>query len=209
MIYLFELPKLPFSYEELEPFIDTHTNALHYHKHTQTYLNNLNNLLLKNNYQGHYSLTELLFHLEEFKEDKENILFNLGGVINHNLYFQCIKGKDLNLTNNFKEKFINEFKNFDNFWEELTNKALTLKGSGYIFLVINQKQKLELINLPNQETPLLHGYIPLLCIDLWEHAYYLNYENDKAKYLANIKNIINLNYANNTFNNYQKYKDFH
>ncbi len=199
-----KLFKLPFYYADLEPYISTHTNALHYHKHTQTYLNKLNILLKQNNYDQDYSLHQLLFHLNDFKKDREDMLFNLGGVINHNLYFQCIKGYAFNLTNSFKIEFQKHFKDLDNFWNLLTEKALTLKGSGYTFLVINEKHELEIVNLLNQDIPFLHGYIPLFCIDLWEHAYYLDYENDKAKYITNLKNVCNWDFANKTYNNYQK-----
>lgn len=88
---MYKLKELPYEYDSLEPFIDTHTLGLHYNKHQKNYLNKLNELLLKNNYNFKYSLEELSRHIEEFRvEDRENILFNLGGVINHNIYFNSM-----------------------------------------------------------------------------------------------------------------------
>ena len=87
---MYKLPKLPYLFQDLEPFIDTHTLGVHYHKHQQNYLNNLNNILKKNNYDYRYNINELIFHINEFKLDKENLLYNLGGVINHNLYWKSM-----------------------------------------------------------------------------------------------------------------------
>lgn len=88
---MYKLPKLAHMYQDFEPFIDTHTMGVHYHKHEQTYLNNLNNLLNKNNFNYNYDIDELIYHINEFPDDdKENILFNLGGVINHELYWKGI-----------------------------------------------------------------------------------------------------------------------
>lgn len=84
---MYQLMLLPYLYQDLEPYIDTHTMGLHYHKHQQTYLNNLNNILKKDGYDYRYNLIELLYHVNEFpREDRENIIFNAGGVINHDLY---------------------------------------------------------------------------------------------------------------------------
>lgn len=132
---MYKLENLPYLFQDLEPFLDTHTLGLHYNKHAQNYLNNLNKLLMKNNFDYRYDINELAFHINEFaKEAQESILFNLGGVINHNLY-------------------------------------------------------------------LSHGYIPLFNVDLWEHAYYLNYENDKSKYLDNFVQIADFTFANKIYNN--------
>ena len=91
---MYQLPELNYSFDELEPYIDTHTVGLHYHKHEQNYLNKLNQLLIKNNYDYHYSLDELIYHINEFpKNDWDDILFNLGGVLNHNLYWKSMSPK--------------------------------------------------------------------------------------------------------------------
>lgn len=197
---MYQLPSLSYLYQDLEPFIDTHTMGLHYHKHEQTYLNNLNNLLNKNNYDYKYDLNELIYHIEEFPIDnRENILFNLGGVLNHNIYWKSFNKNNTLPSGKLKEQIDKQFGGYDEFWKEIKENALKLKGSGYTFLVMSNNE-LEIINFFNQDSPLLYGYIPLFNIDLWEHAYYINYENDKSKYIDNFKEIADFSYANEIYN---------
>lgn len=198
---MYKLPKLPYLFQDLEPFIDTHAIGLHYHKHHKNYLNKLNELLNKSNYDYRYSLEKLVFHIDEFSLNlKEDILFNLGGVLNHNLYWEGISSCRQEPTGLLEIFITKEFGSFDGFWKLFKEKALELKGSGYTFLVVNSDGKLEIINVLNQDTPLLHGYIPLFTIDLWEHAYYLNYENERKRYLDNFFNIVDFTYASAVFN---------
>jgi len=199
---MYQLPKLNYSFEDLEPFIDTHTLAVHYHKHQKNYLNQLNKLLLKNNYDYRYNLNELAYHINEFKKnDQFDILYNLFGVLNHNLYWQSMNEKNKKPFGKLKTCIEEKYGNFDNFYNVIKNIALSLKGSGYTFLVLNKEKDLEIINMQNQDNPIMFGYIPLFTIDLWEHAYYLNYENDKEKYLDNFKNIADFTNASYIFNN--------
>lgn len=201
---MYKLLDLPYNYQDLEPYIDTHTMAIHYNYHKKNYLSNLNKLLEKNNYNNKYNLNELIYHINEFNnQDIEDILFNLGGVINHNLYWKSMSKPSLSKMPIGKLKLAIEkqYKSFDNFYTLFKNKALTLKGSGYTFLVTNPQGYLDIINLPNQQTPLSFGLIPLFTVDMWEHAYYLNYQNDKTKYLDNFKIISDFNNANQIYNN--------
>lgn len=187
---MYKLPKLAHMYQDFEPFIDTHTMGVHYHKHEQTYLNNLNNLLNKNNFNYNYDIDELIYHINEFPDDdKENILFNLGGVINHELYWKGISQNNYLPNGKLKNKIDSQYGNFDNFWNQFKETGLKLKGSGYTFLVLKNDKNLDIINLSNQDMPVLHGYIPLFNIELWEHAYYLNYLNERGRYIDNFKNI--------------------
>ncbi|MGM9848740.1 MAG: superoxide dismutase [Bacilli bacterium] len=187
---MYKLPKLAHMYQDFEPFIDAHTMGVHYHKHEQTYLNNLNNLLNKNNFNYNYDIDELIYHINEFPDDdKENILFNLGGVINHELYWKGISQNNYLPNGKLKNKIDSQYGNFDNFWNQFKEMGLKLKGSGYTFLVLKNDKNLDIINLSNQDMPVLHGYIPLFNIDLWEHAYYLNYLNERGRYIDNFKNI--------------------
>ena len=187
---MYKLPKLAHMYQDFEPFIDTHTMGVHYHKHEQTYLNNLNNLLNKNNFNYNYDIDELIYHINEFPDDdKENILFNLGGVINHELYWKGISQNNYLPNGKLKNKIDSQYGNFDNFWNQFKEMGLKLKGLGYTFLVLKNDKNLDIINLSNQDMPVLHGYIPLFNIDLWEHAYYLNYLNERGRYIDNFKNI--------------------
>ena len=193
---MYKINDLPYDYDALEPFIDTHTLGLHYNKHQKNYLKKLNELLLKNNYNFKYSIEELTKYVSMFNDnDIEDILFNLGGVINHNLYFDSISPKKEEPNILLKNKINNNFGSYDNFKKLFKESALSLKGSGYTFLVLNNGN-LKIVNLPNQENPYSYNLIPLITLDLWEHAYYINYENKKDLYIDNFFEIINFHKAN-------------
>ena len=197
---MYQLPKLTYLYQDLEPFIDTNTMGLHYHKHDKTYLNNLNKIL--SNYDYKYNIDELIYHIDSFKNsDKPDILFNLGGVLNHDLYFKSMSNYNILPYGKLKEKIDSQYKNYENFWIIFKQTALKLKGSGYTFLVLKNNKDLDVINISNQDIPLLQGYIPLFNIDLWEHAYYLNYKNDKSKYIDNFKLVADFKNASEIYNN--------
>lgn len=197
---MYQLPDLPYLFQDLEPFVDIHTMGVHYYKHHKNYLNKLNELLKENNYDYRYKLNELLYHLNEFDSSvQENILYNLGGVLNHNLYWKSINPKPNKPSGNLKNQIEKDFENYKKFWKKFTKKAIELKGSGYTFLVLKKDKHLDIINTSNQETPLSKGYIPLFTIDMWEHAYYLNNENNKDKYLENFEKIADFTYANDVF----------
>lgn len=197
---MYKLDPLPYDYSDLETFIDTKTLGLHHKKHQQTYLNKLNTLLQKNNYMYNYSLVELLQHINEFNEnDRENILFNLGGVINHNIYFRSISPKPSLPGPVLMGKIVKKYQSFEKFKDSFKKKALELKGSGYTFLVLDGNE-LNIINLKNQETPYSYNLIPLLGLDMWEHAYYLNYQNNKENYIDNFFNIVDFSIASRVVN---------
>jgi len=182
---MYKLNPLPYEYDALEPFIDIHTLALHHKKHQKNYLDKLNALLISNNYDFRYSLLELSKHINEFSiNTREDILFNLGGVINHDIYFRSMSSNK-DLPNNIVLQMINNtFLSYNNFKKVFKAKALSLKGSGYTFLVL-KNNNLEIINLFNQDNPYNYDYIPIIGIDMWEHAYYLNYKNNKDLYIDN------------------------
>lgn len=199
---MYKLPELDYLYQDLEPFIDTHSLALHYNKYERNYLNKLNDLLIKNGYDYRYDLEELIYHINEFRvDDRENILFNLGGVLNHNLFFKSIGPKGEKPSGNLRVAIENKYGSYEKYWEEFKNSALKLKGSGYTFLVIKNTGELDIINLSNQDIPQSYGFIPLFTVDMWEHAYYLNYQNDKSKYLDNFEEISSYTNANIIYNN--------
>lgn len=198
---MYKLPNLTYLYQDLEPYIDTHTIALHYHKHEQNYLNKLNELL-KANYDYRYSLDELIYHIDEFNEDtKDDILYNLGGVLNHNLYWKSMNPQNQKPFGKLKTHIDKKYGSYENFLNIFINTALKLKGSGYTFLILNNRGDLDIINTLNQDTPLSFGFIPLFNIDLWEHAYYLNYKNEKKLYLDNFLKIADFTYASEIYNN--------
>lgn len=200
---MYTLSKLNVSFQDLEPYIDTHTMALHYNKHMKGYLNKLNSLLVKNKYNFQYPLEQLYFYLNLFPhEDREDILFNLGGVLNHELYFNCLSKNELLPQENLEKQIIRQYGSIQKFIKEFKETAMKLKGSGYTFLEILVNGQLAIINRANQDNPIFHGNIPLFCIDLWEHAYYINYENNKDTYLENIFNITSFSYANKIYEDF-------
>lgn len=198
---MYQLNPLPFSYEELEPFLKTHAIALHYQKHQKNYLKKLNSLLITNNYDFQKPIENLYKTYNEFPTKViPNLLFNLGGIINHDLFWHTINPHQKMPPNSLLLDSINHYyKNMENFKNQFNQEALNLKGSGYVFLVKTSPKEIKILSLPNQDSPLLYGYTPLLCIDMWEHAYYLNYQNNKQEYLDNFWDIVNFNYANQFF----------
>lgn len=194
---MYNVIPLPYPYNALEPIIDEETVNIHYNKHHKKYAENLNNLTNKN-----ISLEQIPKRIEEFPlKDRGQILYNAGGVLNHNLYWQSLnknptlpKGKLLNKINN-------DYGNFDNFKKVFINKSKNLVGSGYTFLVTDNNGNLTIMNLPNQETPLSYNLTPLFTIDLWEHAYYLKYKNNRNTYIENIWDKVNFDHASNLYEN--------
>lgn len=194
---MYNVIPLPYPYNALEPIIDEETVNIHYNKHHKKYAENLNNLTNKN-----ISLEQIPKRIEEFPlKDRGQILYNAGGVLNHNLYWQSLnknptlpKGKLLNKINN-------DYGSFDNFKKVFINKSKNLVGSGYTFLVTDNNGNLTIMNLPNQETPLSYNLTPLFTIDLWEHAYYLKYKNNRNTYIENIWDKVNFDHASNLYEN--------
>ncbi|MBP3460839.1 MAG: superoxide dismutase [Bacilli bacterium] len=186
-------------YFSLEPEISDKTLTIHYNNHYLNYLKKLNSLLKE--YDVKYTKEELFKHIDEFNiKDRDKILFNLGGVVNHELYFNSIS----NLKNNKPIKSIEiainkDYGNYNNFKKEFKDKALELTGSGYTFLVINKEGNLQIVNMSNQESPYLYGMIPILTLDLWEHSYYLDYQNNKEKYIDAFFKIIDFDKINTTY----------
>lgn len=178
------------NYDAYEPYISSYTMNIHYNKHYKKYLDNLNNLLSKYNYE--YSKEELVKNIDMFPiKERGNILFNLGGVLNHELFFNILGYGDM--SENFKNKINENFGSFDKFKEEFIKEANLLVGSGYTFLVLNKDNDLEIINVSNQDTPISYGLVPIMNLDLWEHAYYLDYQNDRKTYINNFFSIIDFN----------------
>lgn len=179
---MYNVINLPYPYYALEPIIDEKTVNIHYNKHHKKYMENLNKLT-----NSTIPLNQIPKRIDEFPINKRGeILYNAGGVLNHNLYFQSLNPNPSLPKGKLLTKINETFGNFENFKTNFITKAKLLKGSGYTFLVSDNKGNLQIINMPNQETPLSYNLTPLFNIDLWEHAYYLKYQNNKDKYLQNI-----------------------
>lgn len=183
--------RIKLDYTTLEPYIDNKTLDLHYSAHYKGYTDNLNKYLKKHNYNYEYDPIYLAKNIDILPmEDRDEILFNLGGYLNHSLYFYILTDKKKSIPTPFIEIINKHFVSFDNFKNEFINMATELKGSGYTFLVLDKNNKLRIINTSNQDTPYYYGFIPIMTIDVWEHAYYLKHYNKRKDYLEAIFNII-------------------
>jgi len=202
-----ELPKLGYEYNALEPYIDEQTMKIHHDKHHQTYVDKLNAALEP--YAGLQKLKveELLKKLDAVPEVARNAVKNHGGgTYNHALFWPMLK-KDVKPTGKILEAINKEFGSFEDFKKKFSDSANTVFGSGWTWLVVSGG-KLEIINLPNQDSPLSSGKIPVLTIDLWEHGYYLHYQNKRADYVAAFWNVINWKFVDELYTLALKGKSF-
>ncbi len=193
-----ELPKLPYAYDALEPHIDAKTMEIHHSKHHQTYVNNLNNIL-----EGHGDLIDqplerLLANIMDVPESiRTAIRNNGGGVANHSLYWDVMgPGKGGEPTGDLMNAITSELGGFDKFKESFSKAGLTRFGSGWAWLTVGSDRKLCVCSSPNQDSPLMKGIsdcpgTPILCMDVWEHAYYLNYQNRRPDYIKAWWNVVN------------------
>ncbi|MPQ44550.1 superoxide dismutase [Clostridium tarantellae] len=200
----FKLKPLEYDYNALEPYIDEETVRFHHDKHQQTYTDNLNKALL--NYPAAYDFTlpEILMNLDRIPEDVvEAVINNAGGVFNHQFYWESLASSQCDCTKEpkivLKEALIKAFGSLDNFKVKFKNAALGQFGSGWAWLVLDKNKELKIISTANQNCPLSNGEFPLLTVDVWEHAYYLKYQNRRADYLDNFFNIINWNKVEERF----------
>ncbi len=203
----FELPPLPYDYAALEPFIDEATMKLHHDKHHQTYVTNLNGAVEKHAELGQKTPEELLKDLATVPEDVRSVVRNNGGGhVNHTMFWQIMKPKgggepDGKIATQLKADF-GEFEEFKKQFNELTAKQF---GSGWGWLVWKDG-KLAIITTPNQDSPISLGLLPILGNDVWEHAYYLKYQNRRPEYLAAWWNVVNWDEVNKRFEAAQNYK---
>lgn len=195
-----EYKRITLDYNSLEPYIDNKTLDLHYNAHYKNYTEKLNKYLKEQNYNYKYTPTYLAKNIDILpKENRDEILYNLGGYLNHSLYFYNLTDKKKEIPIKFKELINKYFTSFNNFKEEFINTANELKGSGYTFLVLDKNNNLRIINMSNQDTPYYYGFIPIMTIDVWEHSYYLKYNNKRNDYLTQIFNIIDFDKVYNLY----------
>lgn len=195
-----EYKRITLDYNSLEPYIDNKTLDLHYNAHYKNYTEKLNKYLKEQNYNYKYTPTYLAKNIDILpKENRDEILYNLGGYLNHSLYFYNLTDKKKEIPIKFKKLINKYFTSFNNFKEEFINTANELKGSGYTFLVLDKNNNLRIINMSNQDTPYYYGFIPIMTIDVWEHSYYLKYNNKRNDYLTQIFNIIDFDKVYNLY----------
>ena len=195
-----ELPKLPYEYDSLEPYIDKETMKIHHDLHHKTYVDNLNKAL-----DGHEELQaktveQLLKELDSISESIRTAIKNHGGGhFNHSFFWTVLK-KDVQPSGEILEAINKDFVNFETFTEQFKNAAITQFGSGWAWLVLNpQGNKLEIIQTHDQESPISLGKVPLLVVDVWEHAYYLKYKNKRPEYVDSFMKVINWDQVNKNF----------
>ena len=187
------LPKLPFAFDALEPYMDSRTVEIHYGKHHQTYVDKLNLALEKHPKLFDKSVEELLRDLASVPADIINAVRNFGGGhANHSLFWEvmCSASHSGKCHGKFLDAIKKDFGSFDEFKKQFTDKSLALFGSGYVWLVVSNG-KLEIIGTANQDSPLSIGKKPILVIDLWEHAYYLKYQNRRGEFVDAWWSLVN------------------
>ena len=200
----FQLPALGYDYSALEPFIDAATMEIHYSKHHKAYVDNLNNALLKLEYKNE-SLEEILKNISRYNGTVRN---NAGGHYNHSLFWKLltpIKKTEsaTSATASIEVAIQKEFSSIDNFKKLFTEAAMGRFGSGWIWLIKTPDKNLKIISTPNQDNPLMGDAsdkgVPIIALDVWEHAYYLKYQNKRAAYIEAWWNVLNWNYANQLY----------
>ena len=188
----FELPKLPYAVDALEPYIDAQTMTIHHDKHHAAYVSNLNGAIEKHPELGKKSLEALLGDLNAIPEDVRMVLRNhRGGTWNHSMFWEIMAPKAGGAPKGELAKAIDKvFNSFDNFKAEFEKAANGRFGSGWAWLV-KKGSGLAIVSTPNQDNPLSDGLTPVMGIDVWEHAYYLKYQNRRAEYVTNWWNTVN------------------
>lgn len=189
----FQMQPLPYSYDALEPSIDAQTVELHYSKHHVAYLNNLNSALEKYSALANRTIEQLLGDLNSVPEDiRTTVRNNGGGYYNHNIYWATMSpnggGEP---SGQLGEAIRTTFGGFNNFKEQLQQAGMGRFGSGWAWLSLQNDGSLMIHSTANQDTPLMEALFPVVGVDVWEHAYYLKYQNRRAEYLTNWWNVVN------------------
>ena len=189
----YELPKLPYANDALEPHIDAKTMEIHHDKHHQAYITNLNKALEGKTELAGKSIEDLIGNLSAVPEDiRTAVRNNGGGHANHSFFWQIMgPGGGGEPTGKLADDIKSTFGSFDAFKEKLADAGVKRFGSGWAWLIKNKSCKLEITSTANQDSPLMDGNTPVLGVDVWEHAYYLNYQNRRPDYLKAWWNTVN------------------
>ena len=187
----YELPALPYAYDALEPFIDAKTMEIHHSKHHQAYITKVNAALEGSGLEN-MPIDELCASLEEIPENiRGAVRNNGGGHANHSLFWKILSTEDSSPSSPLLEAINNTFGDMKGFETEFSNAAATRFGSGWAWLIKNDDGSVAVTSTPNQDNPIMDGKTPILGLDVWEHAYYLNYQNRRPDYIAAFFKIIN------------------
>lgn len=196
----YTLPELPYAYDALEPHIDAKTMEIHHAKHHQTYINNINAGIEGTEWED-LSVEELVSKANQVPEDlKNNVINNGGGHANHSLFWTVMSPSGGgNPEGEIAQAIDKELGGFEAFKEAFTQAALTRFGSGWAWLSVAPDQTIIVENSANQDSPLMHGNTPILGLDVWEHAYYLKYQNRRPEYIAAFFNVVNWKEVNRRY----------
>lgn len=190
----YQLPQLNYSYNALEPHIDAQTMEIHHTKHHQAYVDNLNKVLEKYPDISEQKLEDLLGKIDSLQmdeKDKKMLRNHGGGHLNHSFFWE-IMGSKKEIDEKLTEELKKDYGSIDEFKKLFTQTAITHFGSGWAWLVRNGQGKLQVYSLPNQDSPYLSGHTPIIGLDVWEHAYYLKYQNRRPEYIENWWKVLKL-----------------
>jgi len=193
---MYKLPKLPYGYDALEPYIDKKTMTIHHTKHHQGYVNNINKVIEKYPELGDKTLEEILVDLDSVPADVKTVVRqNGGGHWNHRFFWEIMappkKGGGGGPNGKLAKAIASAFGSFESFKEKFKKAGLTRFGSGWAWLAIDHDGALQISSTPNQDNPLMNGKDAILGADVWEHAYYLKYQNRRGDYLDAFWNVVN------------------
>ena len=196
----YQLPKLPYGYDALEPYIDVETMHIHHEKHHNTYVTNLNAAIEKHPELGSKSIEELIADIDALPEDiRTAVRNNGGGHANHTFFWEIMAPKaGGEPVGELKTAIDEAFGSFTDFKAKFKAAATTRFGSGWAWLVVKDG-KLEITSTPNQDSPLMEGLTPILGLDVWEHAYYLTYRNVRPDYVDAFWNVVNWDKVNELY----------
>lgn len=185
-----QLPALPYDYTALEPHIDAKTMEIHHTKHHQAYIDKLNAAIGGTEWEN-LPVEELLRRFNEVPDDKKTAVKNHGGGhANHSLFWTILSQMETQPSGELEAALIETFSSIQDFKTKFSEKATLQFGSGWAWLVVNNG-KLEVLGMPNQDSPLMEGKTPIMGLDVWEHAYYLKYQNKRPDYVAAFWSIVN------------------
>ena len=184
----FSMPTLPYDVNDLK-VLSSNTLEFHYGKHLKAYIDNLNKLLPNSGFEG-LSMSEIVI------KSTGPIFNNAGQVLNHTMYFEQFGTSNHEISGAIADLISRDFGSVESFKKEFEQKGISLFGSGWVWLSINSDNKLVITQEPNADNPIRKGLSPILTFDVWEHAYYLDYQNRRAEYLASLWNIIDWNVVN-------------
>ncbi len=190
---MYTLKPLPYAYDALEPYIGADTLTIHHDKHHQTYVTKLNEVLAGHDDLLNLSIEELLKGINSVPENlKTGVINNGGQVYNHNLYWESMAPNAGGMpTGELAEKINQTFGSFDTFKEQFTTLGTTQFGSGWAWLSVDTDGNLSIEKTSNADSPIMHGKDPILTMDVWEHAYYLNYQNRRPEYISAFWSVVN------------------